>query len=316
MPVIPLVTRTLAGEEAEWVAALAAAYPEGRVVPLADCSAAARADAVVAIVANPAPADLACLPRLHWIQSLWAGVERLLAELPPDGPAIVRLVDPQLARTMAEAVLAWTLYLHRDMPAYRAAQTARSWQPRPPVRADVRTVGLLGLGQLGMAAAQALRAQGFPVLAWTRAGRALPNVSGVTVLSGTAGLSALLRQAEIVVSLLPLTAATLGLLDAQRFAECRRGAQLINFGRGAVVDEDALLAALDCGRLAHAVLDVFAVEPLPPDSRLWTHPAVTVLPHVSAPTDKASAAQIVAANLRGYFGAGVLPPVVDRARGY
>ena len=126
----------------------------------------------------------------------------------------------------------------------------------------------------------------------------------------------MLGRADILVLLLPLTDATRGLIGADALARMKPGASLINFGRGALVDDAALLARLDAGLLEHAVLDVFAVEPLPEGSPFWAHPRVTVLPHISAPTNVASAAQIVADNLRRYFRDGTIPRAVDRRAGY
>ncbi|UHC16524.1 glyoxylate/hydroxypyruvate reductase A [Methylobacterium currus] len=303
-----------AEEEAGFLAALSAALPEETIRPFRLLSAEERAGIRIAIVANPDPAEVALLPNLAWIQSLWAGVERLVRDLGQNGVPIVRLIDPELARTMAEAVLAWTYYLQRDMPAYRRQQEAGTWRQlayRPP--AEV-TVGLLGLGALGSAAAGRLVGAGFRVAAWSRSPKDVPP--GVTGFSGPDGLADLLAASDIAVCLLPLTDETRGLLDAGRLAAMKPGAALINFGRGPIVATDALLAALDTGHLSHAVLDVFEVEPLPPGSPLWRHPGVTVLPHISGPTTPASAAAIVAGNLRTYRGTGRIPAAVDVARGY
>ena len=125
---IALVTRGDAATQEEWRAALAAAMPEETILPFQALNAEQRRQADIAIVANPDPANVAALPNLAWVQSLWAGVERLVGELGADAPPIVRLVDPELSRAMAEAVLAWTLYLQRDMPAYARQQRQRVWQ--------------------------------------------------------------------------------------------------------------------------------------------------------------------------------------------
>ncbi|AWN50795.1 glyoxylate/hydroxypyruvate reductase A [Methylobacterium sp. 17Sr1-1] len=303
-----------AEEEADFLAALAAAMPAETVRPFRTLSAEERAGIRIAIVANPDPAEVALLPNLAWIQSLWAGVERLVRDLKGNGVPIVRLIDPELARTMAEAVLAWTYYLQRDMPAYRRQQEAGTWRQRayrPP--AEV-TVGFLGLGALGSAAAGRLTGAGFRVAAWSRSPKDLPP--GVTGFSGPEGLTGLLAASDVAVCLLPLTEATRGLLDGERLAAMKPGAALINFGRGPIVATDALLAALDAGQLSHAVLDVFEVEPLPPGSPLWRHPGVTVLPHISGPTTPASAASVVSGNVRAYRDTGRIPAAVDVARGY
>lgn len=310
---LPFVAQADDAATAAWLAALREAMPHENVQPLAALDAAARRECRVAIVANPRPDDLRTLPALAWVHSVWAGVERLVNDLADTPLQIVRLVDPQLAQTMAEAVLAWTLYLHRDMPAYARLQHERRWQPLAPVRARDRPIGLLGLGALGEAAAAQLRSAGFPVHGWSRTPKALP---GVKCHHGEAGLNMLLAGVDILVCLLPLTAETRSLLSASRLARMQPGAALINFARGAIVDDAALRQALDAGTLRHAVLDVFATEPLPADSWHWTHPAVTVLPHISAPTDRESASALVAANIARYRATGEIPAGVDRRRGY
>jgi len=312
-PVLPFVAPPDAPFEAEWIAALQQAMPDETVVPLAALDDDARADCTVAVVANPRPEDLRRLPRLQWVHSVWAGVERLMADLSDTDLKIVRLVDPQLAQTMAEAVLAWVLYLHRDMPLYANQQRECRWQPQDYVRPQDKTVGLLGLGTLGEAAAQRLLAAGFAVQGWSRTPRTL---AGVKCHSGSEGLAAMLAGTDILVCLLPLTPQTRGLLNEASFGQLRRKASLINFARGAIVDDEALRRALDRGVITHAVLDVFSTEPLAADSWHWAHPAVTVLPHISAPTDRQTASGIVAANIAAYRRSGAIPPSVDGGRGY
>lgn len=310
---IAFITRLDAAEEDHWRAVLADALPEERIVLLRDMTPDEQAAADVAIVANPDPADVAALPSLVWVQSLWAGVERLVSELGPGAPAIVRLVDPEMARVMAESVLAWTHYLQRDMPVYARQQRARVWEQRPYREPKSMTVGLLGLGELGAASARALKGAGFNVVGWSRSPKTL---EGVRAFDGDAGMTAALGLSDIVVCLLPLTAATRGLLDAARFGAMKPGAALINFARGPIVVDHDLIAALDAGRLSHAVLDVFHTEPLPEASPFWDHPAVTVLPHIAAATGPDTAAVVVAENIRRYRETGRLPQTVDLTRGY
>ncbi|MEG0223031.1 MAG: glyoxylate/hydroxypyruvate reductase A [Comamonas sp.] len=298
---------------APWLAALQAALPQEHIVALDALDAAQRAECELAIVANPDPRELAMLPQLKWVHSLWAGVERLVEDLQHSPVEIVRLVDPQLAETMAEAVLAWTLYLHRDMPRYARQQAASQWLEHDYVRPQDKTVALLGLGELGMASAARLLAAGFQVSGWSRSRKAVP---GVQCFAGDAQLPALLASADILVCLLPLTPETRDMLDARALAQLKPGAALINFARGAIIDDNALRAALDSGKLAHAVLDVFRAEPLPAAQWQWQHPQVSVLPHISAPTNRRTAAAIVAANVRRYRETGALPARVDKQRRY
>jgi glyoxylate/hydroxypyruvate reductase len=311
---IPFVTSQDPETARRWIQALQAAMPDLAVTGLNDMDPAHKARCTVAIVANPDPADLRQLPGLVWVHSVWAGVERLMADLPPSSPLqVVRLVDPQLARTMAEAVLTATLYLHRDFPAYARQQQRKEWQALDYTPPGDRQVGLLGLGALGEAAAQRLLAAGFKVGGWSRQAKHLPGVRGFV---GAAGLGAMLAQTDILVNLLPLTPETRGLIDARALAALPAGASLVNFGRGATVVDGDLRAALDSGHLAHAVLDVFEAEPLPEGAWQWQHPRVTVLPHCSAPTDRGTASAIVAVNIRRYLEDGTVPPGVDKTRGY
>ena len=267
----------------------------------------------IAILANPPPGSLRGLSGLRWMHGLWAGVDRLLQdETLPDVP-LVRLVDPAMAQAMAEAVAAAVLFIHRDLPVYAAQQRRREWRQHPAPLAGARTVCVLGLGEMGQAAAAHLVALGFAVRGWSRTRRDLPGVQG---FAGADGFTAALDGADILVNLLPLTTDTAGILNRAAFAQLAPGAALVNFGRGRHLDEADLLAALDEGRLSHAVLDVFAVEPLPAAHPFWQHPGVTVLPHVAAPTGRDTAAALVAAAVRRYRETGQPPAGLDRGRGY
>ncbi len=309
---IAFLTRDRAGTSA-WCGALLASMPSETILPFADLTAADKASVEIAIVTNPDPAEVAELQGLVWIHSLWAGVERLLDELGPAAPPIVRLVDPELARTMAEAVIAWTYFLQRDMPAYRRQQEQGVWAQRAYKHPRDITIGLLGLGALGAAAAARLTGAGFSVKGWSRSPK---KFEGMETYSGEAALDAVLSTSDIVVCLLPLTSETRGLINARRLAKMKHGASLINFSRGPVVVAEDLIAVLGADHLSHVVLDVFDVEPLPKASGFWSHPKVTVLPHISAPTDRDTAAAIVAANIQAYRVAGTVPATIGATRGY
>ena len=285
-----------------WWPLLTAALPGERLVR--DRAEADAADITVALVANPPSGALQGLPSLALIQSLWAGVDRLLADasVPVQVP-LARMVDPSMNATMAETALWAVLALQRGFFDYAAQQRAGVWRQHPLRRSDDVNVAVLGLGQMGARALEALARQGYRVTGWsTRAGdAALPQV---------------LAGADIVVNLLPLTPATRGLFNAATFAQMRRGASLVNLARGAHVVDADLLDALASGQLAHAVLDVFHTEPLPPGHAFWAHPRITVLPHMAAPTDPRSAAPIAAANVHALRAGRPLAHLVDRARGY
>ncbi|MEX0297694.1 MAG: 2-hydroxyacid dehydrogenase [Kordiimonas sp.] len=308
---IAFVTNIEREEVDQWLELFSEVMPEEESVPFDQVTDLTAIE--IAIVANPRPEDLLKLPNLKWIQSLWAGVEGILKEKSLDHIPLARMTDPNLAVTMAEAVLAWTLYLHRDMPKYAEQQQARIWKQQPFVRAEERSVGILGLGKLGLRSAETLLAAGFKVLGWSRS---LKNIDGVETFAGDKGLNNILNQSDIVVNLLPHTPSTWNLLNEETFGQMKAGASLINFGRGATVEPNSLIAALDSGHLKHAVLDVFKKEPLPDDNALWVHPKVTILPHISAPTDPKTASQLVADNIKSYRSSGTIPTVVDRSLGY
>ncbi len=314
MPItIPFVHRENPQAQAGWLDALRSAMPDYKLCDLADLSVNERASIDVAIVADPDPSDLATLPNLKWVHSLWAGVERMVAERPDNDLAIVRLIDPRMAESMSEAVLAWTLYLHRDMPHYRQQQDRKLWESHQLPLPSERTIGILGLGALGQRCAIRLKDNGFNTVGWNRTGRML---EGIETFSGPDGLTEMLAHTNVLVVLLPLTVETRGLLDTHRLSQLPAGASLINFARGPIIDDKALLTHLDTGHLAHAVLDVFDQEPLPTDNPFWTHPSVTVLPHISGPTNRTTASAIVATNIEAYVTNGTIPPSVDRKTGY
>jgi glyoxylate/hydroxypyruvate reductase A len=289
------------GEHAHWLAALSAAMPEAQWLD----AAAAHADATAvqaAVVANPPPGSLQGLPKLRLVQSLWAGVDRLLADPTlPAGVPLARMVDPAMNAAMAETALWAVLSLHRGFFAYARCQREGVWRPHAQTRADDCRVSVLGQGEMGRAAAARIAAMGYRVQGWRRDGTAL---------------APLLGGSDIVVNLLPLTPETRGLLDARFFAALPAGASVVNLARGAHVVDADLLAALDSGQIQHAVLDVFHTEPLPAGHAYWQHPRVTVLPHAAAATDPRSAATVVAANLRALRDGRPVAHRVDRVRCY
>ena len=269
-----------------------------------------------AIVANPSPGSLSGLPRLGLIQSLWAGVDRLLADatLPPGVP-IARMVDPAMNDAMAETVLWSVLSLHRGYFSYSRQQSAGVWRVLPQRRADEVEVLVLGFGQMGRTAALRVARLGYAVTAWSRAPRDAAD-PGVRLVHGWAGLAKAAERARIVVNLLPLTDDTRGVLGAALFNRLQERAGIVNLARGAHLVESELLAALASGRVDHAVLDVFAREPLPAGHPFWSHPQVTVLPHAAAQTDPRTAAAVAARNIGALESGGPIVHRVDRERGY
>lgn len=246
------------------------------------------------------------------VLSLWAGVETVV-DNPTLTQPLCRLVDTSLTQGMVEWVTGQTLRHHLGLDPHIKQQDG-IWRDdlAPPIARD-RPVTILGIGALGAACGQALSALGFPVTGWSRSPKSVP---GLRCLHGDDGLVQALRDAQIVILLLPQTAQTVDILNAERLALLAPGAFVINPGRGPLIDDAALLQALDSGQIAHATLDVFRIEPLPKDHPFWAHPQVTVTPHIAATTRPETAAGIIVENIqRGEAGHTFLN-VVDRGLGY
>ena len=271
-----------------------------------------------ACVWKPPAGLLATLPNLRAIFSLGAGVDHLMGDPSlPDVP-IVRIVDSDLTLRMTEYVVMHVLLHHRRMKLYERQQRERVWREHAdPAASEVR-VGIMGMGVLGRAAADALKGLGFRVAGWSRTDRTAP---GIEMFSGAARLPPFLARTDILVCLLPLTPDTRGLLRYDLFRNLARdgtlgGPALINAGRGGLQIEADILRALDNGTLTGASLDVFEQEPLPKDSPLWSHPKVYVTPHNAAQSDPRALTKYVLAQIERFEGGEPLENVVDRTRGY
>lgn len=309
-PVLLWACRGIAPEP--WLAAFTQLMPELEVRLWPDIG--DPADITYAFVWKVPSGVLAGLPHLQVVLSLGAGVDRVLSpDVVPAHVPLTRMADPGLKEGMSEFVLMQALYYHRAMPAYAAQQARREWRELAVPLARHRTVGLMGLGELGRACAESLVRMGFQVRGWARSAREVP---GVTCFHGTEGLAPFLAETEILVCLLPLTPESRGILNGALFAHLPPGSFLINVARGGhLVDED-LLAALDSGQIAGATLDVFHIEPLPPEHPFWSHPRIIVVPHASAPTQPETAAPTVIENIRRHRAGLPLLNLVDRASGY
>tara|TARA_R110000803_G_scaffold59281_2_gene117818 strand:+ start:1302 stop:2237 length:936 start_codon:yes stop_codon:yes gene_type:complete len=310
---IPFISQLPEPEQATWIAALNQALPNESIVHISDMPAAKKLHCQLAIVANPDITQLTEFENLLWLHSVWAGVENLMISLADSAIEVVRLIDPILSQTMAEAVLAWSLYLHRDMPLYAKQQKSQHWQQHPHLLASDRRIGILGLGELGQASAEQLKKNGFKVMGWSRTAKTMANIA---TYSGADGLTEMLKQSDILVCLLPLTSATQGLINKTLLMQLPKSSRIINFARGGIINTPELLHMLELGHISHAVLDVFDHEPLSVNSELWQHPNITVLPHISAPTNLNSACEIVAKNITRFRITGEIPQSVDKINGY
>lgn len=293
----------------EWRDALAAYLPEGRVhawpdAPMCD----------YAVVWKPPPAMFASQPRLKALFALGAGVDGLLA-MPalPRAVPLVRMEDCGMSAQMIEYAMYVALRRFRRFAEYANAQAEGRWAPRSYRMREDFSIGVLGLGVLGATVAKALADFGFAVSGWSRTSKSIDRVE---CLHGSSGLDAVLARSELLLVLLPLTGDTEGLLDRERLAALPEGAALANLSRGELLDDEAVLEALDAGRLSEAYLDVFEREPLPRDHRYWKHPRVHVTPHIAALTPHAIACEQVAQKIRQWESGAQVSGIVDRQRGY
>ena len=265
-----------------------------------------KVDYIVYAPASPVQ-DFTPYTRTKAVLNLWAGVERITGN-PTLTQPLTRMVDPGLTEGMVEWVTGHTLRHHLGMDRH-IVNPGHVWDPTCPPLARERPVTILGMGALGSACATALRGLNFPVTGWSRT----PKPGN---LHGEDGLREALSTAQVLITLLPKTPETENLLNADRLALLPRGAVILNPGRGPLIDDDALLAALDRGQIGHATLDVFRVEPLPQDHPYWTHPNVTVTPHIAADTRAITSSKVIAENIRRGEAGEPLLHLVDRRLGY
>lgn len=331
-PHVLLRMGTSAYEQEAWRLALQQAMPEvvwhhenhvdPAVVPLIQ----------MAVVANPPSGSLQGYPNLRFVQSLWAGVEKLLAD--PTVPAhlvISRMVDPALAAAMGESAVWATLTLHRQFLEYAEQQQRQQWLQLPQVHASRVTVGVLGLGEMGRQVANRIAAMGYRVWGWRQGRRStgldatatqLPRDESqvldarVSVVCGADALPNALPATQILINVLPLTPQTRGILNAQLFDQLPQGASVVNFARGPHVVDNDLINALNRGHLDRAVLDVYHQEPLPAEHPFWRHPRIVLWPHIAARTDPHTATEVVVQQLRSWLKGQEVRYVVSRDHGY
>ncbi|MFV0295407.1 MAG: 2-hydroxyacid dehydrogenase [Hyphomicrobiaceae bacterium] len=300
-----------------WLRRFRERLPE-RTVQVADESMARVEGFKYAAVWKPTPGFLARCDGLDVIFNLGAGVDALLKDdTLPDIP-LVRVVNQDLTARMTEYVVLHCLMHHRRQRMLDEAQRIREWAAKDQWAASSVRVGLLGLGELGRDAADVLARIGFDVAGWSRTKKDIPSIK---TFSGADGMAAFLARTDILVSLLPLTAETQGILNRPLFKGLARDGVLgapviINAGRGGLQVEDDIIACLDDGTLGAATLDVFHQEPLPASSPFWDHPNVTLTPHNAADSDPEAISDDIVAQIRDYEAGKPLRNIVDRKRGY
>jgi glyoxylate/hydroxypyruvate reductase A len=271
-----------------------------------------------AAVWKPDPGELSGFPNLQVIFNLGAGVDAVMADASLPKVPLVRVAVDDLTNRMTEYVVLHVLMHHRQELYLRDSQREKRWQPKFQWPAGAVSVGIMGLGTLGADAADVLKRIGFRVAGWSRSRR---QIDGIECFHGKPQLDPFLRRTDILVCLLPLTSDTRGILNRDLFAKLNRDSPvgapvLINAGRGGLQNEGDILTCLDDGTLGAASLDVYATEPLPPDSRFWTHAKVVLTPHNAADTDPDEISKYVARQIERFEAGHALENVVDPARGY
>lgn len=266
------------------------------------------------LVWQPKPGMFDQHPEIKIVFSIGAGVDHMSGEnVLPAGVPVVRMVETNLTLGMTEYVVYQVLRHHRFMPRYEQFQRDRNWEEIMQVPASRRNVGIMGMGVLGTACAQALRSFGFHLFGWSRSKK---HIEGIEHYHGPEQLHTMLSHCDFLVCLLPNTRETRHILCKEHLVHLPKQAVLINVGRGSLLVEDDLLALLDNGHLSAAVLDVFEEEPLPTDSPLWNHPAITVTPHIASMTVPETSAAHIWANIELYRLGHPLTHVADMGRGY
>lgn len=252
-------------------------------------------------------------PNLEVIFATSAGVDQFyLGEL-PEHIKVVRMLDPGIAQGIVEYACFAVLSLHRDIPLYLHQQRERQWQEHELTPARKRRVGVMGLGNLGVATLEALRPFGFELSGWARSQKDIP---GVRCFSGAGQLADFLGQCDILICLLPLTDDTRGILNASTFAALPKGAQLINLGRGGHLIESDLLDALASGQLSHAIIDVLNDEPPTTEHPFWQHPDIWLTPHIGANSSPETAFDVLLANIRRHQNGEKMEGEIARDQGY
>lgn len=299
------------GKRRRWVDALAQLLPDAQVRGIDEVES---ESADYAVGWNPGPEFFAANPSLRAFFTTSAGVDALLAAgTVPDALPVVRIEDGGMAAQMAEYCLHEALRLQRRFGDYEAQQRERRWRPLEAEPKSAWPVGVFGLGAIGSHVARTLAGAGFPVHGYSRSPKRL---DGIDCMDERHGLRAFLERTRLLVLVAPLTKDTERLFDAERLSWLAPGAWIVNVARGGLVDETALLAALDAGRLAGATLDVVAVEPLPPEHPFWHHGRIRLTPHVSGITQIDESVRQIAAKIEAIERGEPVGGLVDRSRGY
>ena len=254
-------------------------------------------------------------PNLKAILSLGAGVDHIISDPDlPEGLPIIRLVDKKLTHEMCLHSLHWVLHFHSDQYLYRSQQLKHQWIQQSSIQTEDRTIGIMGLGNIGRSIGELLVNQGFNVIGWGANKKS--SITGIQYYFGQEQLSDFLSNTNILINVLPLTSNTANILTKNELSLLPKDSFIINIGRGGIIDEDDLLALLDEGHIKAVALDVFAQEPLPENNSLWEHPSVYITPHIAGQSNPNSAAQTISENIH-LIQKGELPyPIYSASNGY
>ena len=254
-------------------------------------------------------------PNLKAILSLGAGVDHILSDpdLPKDLP-IVRLVDVKLTHEMCFHALHWVLHFHSDHYLYMKQQLDRKWQQQNSIQPEDRTVGIMGLGNIGRGIGESLIDQGFKVLGWGANQKS--SLGDIKYFFGKVQLSDFLVKTNILINVLPFSKDTKNMLRKDELKFLPRGSFIINMGRGGIINEADLLSLLDENHITAAALDVFEQEPLPTNNPLWSHPSVYITPHIAGQSNPKSSAKTIAENIRRIEDGKIPFPIYNITKGY
>ena len=307
-----LVIISQKSNQGDWVEALQALEPGLNVsIYPHDTN---RDEVVFALAWHPPKGVFENYPKIRCIASTGAGVDHILRDpnLPPE-VEVTRIVDSTLTDDMTSYLLAQVMCQMRNVSHYKLLQVNNKWQPRGYLNKANTGIGIMGFGELGKDAALKFKHLGFKVVGWANSAK---NVDGIKVYVGKAEFNDFLSDSDILICLLPLTSATVNILNHETFKQLPRGAFIINVARGEHLVEDDLLEAIEEGQLSGACLDVFPVEPLPKDHIFWHHPKITVTPHIASITSLKSVAPQIIENYRRLKGGKPLLNIVSREKGY
>lgn len=268
----------------------------------------------LAIVWLPEEGWLRTFPNLKCIFSIGSGIDHILKDkyLPTHIP-IVRLTGDDLSTRMREYVVLHVLRLHRKLPEVEASQKAEEWNQVIEPPANYRTVGIMGLGNLGADCAKTLSKIGFNVLGWAKSEK---SIEGIESYTGTTGLDAFLSKAEIVVCMLPLTPETTGIMNNSFFNKMKDGSCIINVARGPHLNESDLLNAIENKKIRAATLDVFEVEPLTKGHPFWKHKDILVTPHIASLIDPVAGGKAIAENVRKFISGDPIKELIPPGKNY